>query len=292
MHCKIKAQNIALTLPAFQKNILHLVTRQGEKDMVTAQWQYLLNDTALSDMQAAQVILWRQGWCAFGYNPDGKILIIEYRSGEKDIDDIALENAILSLPLLAGPQQVKCVWIAESRNILIPENLFTERDAAAWLNRLHFIEQYETALHEKIKLADTVLTYPLSMHRQHLLKQYFPEALIKPLIAMPATNSQGNKAQVTIINGLALLCITSGDKLLLHQWYPYATAEDIVYRIALVQDKYQLPQNDMNITLTGIGADLAQLSSQMETYYSNINAIPDNEAAGIEFLTNLALCAS
>src|SRR5690606_9215367 len=114
------------------------------KDFATREWQYSADESALSHMVSIQIILWRTGMCIFGHTGDAVANIANSYSFSQPLSLIQLENLLLGLPIFAGPQHVRKIWLIEPRNMSFPAELKEQQAVTDWLRQLYFIEADET----------------------------------------------------------------------------------------------------------------------------------------------------
>jgi len=258
------------------------------KDFVTQEWQYSTDAAALSHLASVQIILWRKGMCIFGHTSDAEVNIAYSYSFSQPLTLIQLENLLLSLPILAGPQPVRTIWLIEPRSLSFPAEINKEEEVASWLRQLHFVETDETVHIDMLESVGIGIAYPVKTEIKNMLGQYFEEAKIRLLTTTPFFEKQAQNAPVAqlILAGNSYISgMMHEGKLLLLQTGTYETPEDLVYHLTTVVQKQNLPGHQLKIVIQGIGADLAGLSRSMQDYYPKTPLIADNDKAYCNFLT-------
>jgi len=260
------------------------------KDFATREWQYSTDASALSNMASIQIILWRTGMCVFGHTSDAMVNIAYSYSFSQPLNLIQLENLLLSLPILAGPQPVRNIWLIEPRSLSFPAEINDQQAVASWLRQMHFIETDETVHIEALESIHAGIAYPLKTEIKNMLRQYFEEAAIRLLTAAPFFDMNQQSAPVAqlILAGKSYVSgMIHEGKMLRLQTGTYETLEDLVYHLAMVTQEHNLPGHQLKVTLQGIDTDLAGLSRSMQDYYPKTMLITDNDKAYANFLTQL-----
>lgn len=261
------------------------------KDFATREWQYSTDASALSNMASIQIILWRTGMCIFGHTSDAVVNIAYSYSFHKPLSLIQLENLLLSLPILAGPQPVRNIWLIEPRNLSFPAEINDSQAATDWLRQLHFVEADETVHIDVLESIRAGIAYPVKTEIKNMLGQYFEEAVIRLLTAAPFfdRNKQSTPIAQLILAGKSYVSgVMHEGKMLRLQTGIYETLEDLAYHLAAVATAHNLPGHQMKVALQGIDADLAGLSRGMQDYYPKTVLIMDNDKAYANFLTRLS----
>ncbi len=260
------------------------------KDFATREWQFSAGDDALSNMASIQIVLWQRGMCVCGHTPDAKVNIANSYSFNRPVSLIQLENHILNLPVLAGPQPVQNIWLVEPRHVSFPIAIYDENAAADWLRKMHFIEADEAVHTDRLESIQSAIAYPLKVEIKNMLHQYFKEADFRLLTAEPFFGTESLEtpvAQLILTGNSYVLGMMYAGKMLLLQTRRYETVEDLAYPIALVSEKNQVPAKEWRIVLQGVDADLVGLSQQLQAYYPGTEQVPDNDTAYLSFLNRL-----
>lgn len=214
-----------------------------------------MHDDPLTNIETLHLVIWDKGLCVAGYDPKGQVLTTKvYRFSTWDI--AAIESVFINEPLVAGPQPVTHIWIAEERNLVIPQHLYTQEAGEEWLRKFQFIENGEsiraTAIHQQL---DATVVYPLLDKLQMLLQKYFSEGKTDTLSGMILCQELApgqNTADLIFLDKKAVLTIGSKGKLATHQVVETGDIENLLYTIAAVCHEYHIPQEELKVSLSGL----------------------------------------
>jgi hypothetical protein len=197
-------------------------------------------------------------------------------------------------PLFAGPQPISRIWLAEARNILVPQSLYEENEAGEWLGKFHFLEADEQLMHISLQPhQDIQMVFPIKNALNALFEQYLPEASINVLsrVAMQHTEVKGPFLEIINLPKMILLSLREGQRFLLHQVYAYEHTENVVYRIAVILEEKGLAQDQVGVSLTGIAPFWNNLNTELPLYLRAISPLEDTTAISLTFLNKLFSCA-
>jgi hypothetical protein len=262
-------------------------------DNVSPQWAYNTEGDALSEIINVQLLLWSQGLCISGHDAQGNTLIAKAFAYESRMADHVLNTVFMNEPLLAGPQPIHKIWIATDRNIIIPQHLYQQPLAEAWLPKVHFVETDEIILHQLLTTPNATAVYPLKQNLQTAFEQFFPEANIHLFIHLNkdcGTNAKDFNAHLVLLGSTAILSIEHQGKLLAQQQFNYSSINDLAYQIGLAAQHHNVAQNEVGVFVSGILTDLTQASNELQTYFAHTQLCDESEP--LTFLTRLSQCVS
>lgn len=196
-------------------------------------------------------------------------------------------------PLVAGPQPVTHIWIAESRHMLIPQHLFNEDAAALWLEKFHFIVPNESIQFTTVKQAAISIAYPVSNDLIALLKKNFPEGKIESLSGMLIQQSaptDGNTADIVFMNETVALTIHQKGKLISHQIITVEDIHNLIYKIASICQDYNIKQEDLKVSISGFCITEAT-SNELKAFYPKMTIPGSEQFSSFTLLSKLITCA-
>jgi hypothetical protein len=208
------------------------------------------DEQLLSQIAHVTCLLMQRGLWIAGYNDNKELLTIHFNShsNNKPVWEIDFfEHLFGNEPLLAAKDKVKAVFICSGRDMVVPNELYNNAEATAWLKKVHFVEN-----------TDEVIVTPLQNEKaQHLMavpntipaliKINFRNAAILPFPMHHFSNSGGGdlKVHCAILPAQAYVTVHNNNQLLWYQLFDYTVSDDIAYNI-----KHFLREN--NIESEGI----------------------------------------
>ena len=262
-------------------------------DTVSPQWTYKSDVEALTGMSSVQLLVWPQGVCVSGHDEDGTTMIAKAFAFQQQTGPEMMNAIFLNEPLLAGPQPIGKVWIAEPRTLLVPYTLYNEAIAAEWLSAAHYIEKDELVLVNEPVPGELYAVFPLKQNLYTALQQFFPEGKIgtfsnRRINCVQKANTSFI-ADIILLGNMAMFSFEEDGKLLSQYFTAYETTEDIVYRVAEVSRLNNHSVNDTSVIISGVLTDLNNISTELSAYYPNTELC--DQATTLNFLTKLSLCA-
>ncbi len=252
-----------------------------------------MHNDPLTNIDSLHLVVWNAGLSIAGYNAEGEVLTTKiYPLNRIDIPQI--ESIFINEPLVAGPQPVTKVWVADERHMIVPGPLFEAKAASEWLETFFFLEAGSSV--ESTSLPQSLnahFIYPLSEQLLSLLRKYFGENKVYPLskaLLSQEVSAEGNYIDITLLGpSLILSCYQNGN-LLNHQVTDTIASTDLVYKIASVAADYKLPLDSLKIALSGF-AVTEELSQELKTFFPKI-VIPGSEQfSSFTLLRKLIICA-
>ncbi len=258
-------------------------------------WNYNTHDDPLTNIHTLHLILWNKGLCIAGYDIERTVLSIKVFAFEKTWDTEQIETIFINEPLVAGPQPVTHIWIADERNFLIPDALFDQETAAEWLQQFHFVEAAESILYSIIQKPEPAqAAFPVNNKLGAIFNKYFQEAEINAITApalQPAvTTDRKYYADIICLSKTLILTIFHESNLVNHQVTTFDSAEDIVFKIGAATAATAPAAGDIAIHLSGYTPGITDIGVELHRYFPQA-LIPGSEAdASFLFLNRLLSC--
>jgi len=257
-------------------------------------WKFQAEADPIVEVTSFQLLLWPEGVTIVGYSGEGHAIDVRTFLFLKRWDIDFLEYLINNDAAFAGPQPIRKIWLADERNLLIPANLAGDDHSESWFRKFHFLEAEEQLTHLNMSPhLEADLTFPIHDKLRELLEKYLPEARINALSYYALAELDPSTAPVLRILSLpkfVFFTLQQNGKFLLHQLYPYEQADNIVYKIALLLQEKDIPQDHIGISLQGIAPFWHNLHTELPAFFPEMNAIPDTTATSLTFLNNLYQC--
>ncbi|RYZ18709.1 MAG: DUF3822 family protein [Sphingobacteriales bacterium] len=185
--------------------------------------------------------------------------------------------------------------MAEDRNIIIPQHLYTPEAAEDWLRRFHFIEPGESVYATPVRQqVHATVAYPLSDKLHILLQKYFVEGRIDAISGMILCqeNTAGqDTADITFLDKKVVLTLRNNGKLLNHQITETGTIENLVYKIALICEAAGIRQDELKVSISGLCLT-EDNTAELKAYFPKMNVPGSEQFSSFTLLSKLISCAS
>jgi hypothetical protein len=253
-----------------------------------------MHDDPLTNIETVHLIIWDKGLCVAGYDLQGNVLTVKVYSFSY-WNVAAIESIFVNEPLVAGPQPVTHIWIAEERNLIIPQHLYTLEAAVQWLHQFHFIEAGETiqatAVHQQLQVT---IVYPLQDKLHALLHKYFAEGKIDAISGMVLCQEPlvgQDTADITFLGKKVVLTIRCKGKLVNHQISEVTDINNLVYKIASICQEYDIKQDRLTVSLSGLCTTIETVA-ELKSFFPEM-VVPDSEqSSSFILLSKLISCVS
>jgi hypothetical protein len=286
----LRPHNFCDILPKLPKGNMSLIREERLQPVQ----HFNMHDDPLTNIETLHLLIWDQGLCIAGYGLDGDILTTKVYTFAKD-DVHAIESVFMNEPLVAGPQPVTHVWIAESRSILIPQHLFSEDAAKIWIEKFHFIAPNESIKTTTVKQPNAIsIAYPVSNDLITSLKINFPEAKIESFSGMVLQQSvlaDSNTVDIAFMNETAALTVYQKGKLISHQITSVEDVNNLIYKIASICQDYKIGQEDLKVSISGFCVS-EQTCNELKAFYPKMTIPGSEQFSSFTLLSKLITCAS
>lgn len=222
--------------------------------------QYLAykGDDLLSQVQRVICVITPNAFVSAGFHPSGEVLVVDSSLLDASRWNASfIEYELLNDPLLAAPEQIRSIYVASVKNIIIPDELYSSEDIARqWLKALFHCEADEqTEVHHlERNETHTCFSYPESI--RDIFGKYTSGLSILPLNLTHFSNNGGAESllQCTVTDGYAIGTLHHKNTLHWHQTFEYQNAEDIAYKLASACRHFgiDLQSCSLNINATSI----------------------------------------
>jgi hypothetical protein len=253
-----------------------------------------MHDDPLTNIETLHIVLWDKGLCIAGYDQGGNVLTAKvYAYAHWDI--AAIESVFINEPLVAGPQPVTHIWLADERTMIIPKHLYEQQAAGAWLRRFHFIEPGEQVrATEAGQGLAAVISYPVAEKLFLLTQKYFTEGKVEALSGIiPGQDTVHGKdsADLIFLGETVLLTVYKQGNLQLHQVTAAAPVNNLVYKIGSICRELGIPQEELQATVSGLCV-AEELLTELKCFFPKA-VIPGSEQfSSFTLLSKLISCAS
>jgi hypothetical protein len=256
--------------------------------------QFNMHDDPLTNIETIHLIIWTKGLCIAGFDANGELLTAKVYAHD-DKGEQTIESVFINEPLVAGPQPVTHIWIADDRNILVPHKLFDANEAASWLKQFYFVEADENVrcsqLNGNIKAG---IAFTSKGQTDELLDKYFKEsrvgAVSETIISSQELKSATDAADITVLGDTIILSIFQGNQLLLHEVSQGKNIDDVVYTIASACLEYGIVQHKLRVSLSGLCID-ADMIRSLSAYFPHMSVPGSEQYLSFTFLRKLIACA-
>jgi len=265
-------------------------------DEIEPVWRYESEENAITEIISLHLIIWQKGLSICGFSGEGLPLEIKTFLFRKDWDTETIEQIFINDPLFAGPEPFTHVWLAEQRNILIPDHFYDVDYSGEWIRKFHFLENDEIIFTGSMTpFLEARIIFPVREKLKALLTQYMEEAKINALSQVALSEAKPENASlIELINlpKVILLSLQHNGKFNLHQVSAYDNTEDIIYNIALILQEKDLNQDEVNIEFSGIAPFWNNILEEIPAYFNQMEIPADTTAVTLNFFKKLYICVS
>lgn len=242
-----------------------------DKHIVRRQYLAHNGEDLLSQVQKIICLVTPHVFVSAGYHPSGEVLMVKSsRFNEQAWDPKFIEHEFINDPMFAAPDMVKAVFVASSKNMLVPDELFVDiNEASLWLNKLYHCEQGETIHIEHFSTNQIHCCYAFHAPIIDVLSQYLGEMCIKPLTMVHFKDKVADALQCTIADTYAKATLHFNNKLLWHQTFEYETAEDILYQLSAACQLHQIDIQDFLLSFTTTSIEEQPILKKLKKYFPN-----------------------
>jgi len=256
--------------------------------------------------QVARIIgiILPRGFLAAGFSDRGDLLMIRYSDYKKDLPEWVpdfFDHRFAEEPLLMRPDQVMALYILPDKFLLVPDQMYDEASASAWIRKIFFIEESEYLEYYNIQEEKARYVYAWPAALKGLVNRYFAHARLLPLPTYQFTQvyKSVTSLQCCVTEDHVSATFHLDRKLQWHQIFPYGNAEEIVYRLKQACEAHGVVSDDIDIFYTLTHSGLNGLIDKISQYLPNIRPTeagvmitnPD-WAATISLFQRLYTCAS
>ncbi len=260
-------------------------------------WNYNTHTDPLTNIHTLHLVLWNKGLCIAGYDIECTVLAVKVFSFAKAWDTDQVEAIFVNEPMVAGPQPVTHIWIADERNFLIPDALFNQETAPGWMQQFHFVETSESVLYSAVASpVPAQVAFPVGNKLGAMFNKYFQEAVVNaitaPALLAPAGKGQAYLADVICLAGTTILSMYRKGQLVNHQVSTFDSVEDMVYKIGAATAGTVPKAEEIAVHLSGYAPAITEIGETLKAYFPHAQ-VPGTEAeASFLFLNRLLSCVS
>jgi len=220
-------------------------------------------------------ILMPRGIWVAGFSSTKEVLTLHHTSynANKPIWELDFfEHVIVQEPLFTAREKIKGVFIANDKNIVIPDELYSEEHAENWMRHIHFIETKDVITHYPLPVenAQYLLAVPLGI--TELIKINFKKAEVLPLpvYQFKRANKQSLYLQCCITNEQVYATLHNYSQLLWHKVFDYTCAEDIAYAIKLLCVENNISPSDISMNCDAVSAAEYNVINELSQYFPGL----------------------
>ncbi len=184
------------------------------------------------------------------------------------------EQLFANEPLLAVKEKVKGVFVNSHKNLIVPDELYSDEDAIEWLQRIYYIEQKEIMATYELDNDKATYLHTVPLNISELVKINFKKAAVMPFSSYHFSDRQ--------VQSLHMQCCITGEQvtatlhnysqLLWHKVFDYGCAEDIAYSIKLLCKENYIDPAKLNITCNALAGSEYEVINELTQYFPAIKA--------------------
>lgn len=260
-------------------------------------------DTLYDQVDRIICVLFPRGMIAAGFSDRGDMLMIRYSDYKKELPTWIIdfyEHRFINEDLLGMPHKVHTVYIASEKNLIIPETIYQESEAAYWLSKIHYVEVNDLVSEYYLKENKAHYIYAWPSGVQNLINRYFPNAVSLPFASYQFYKPYQSQCflQCCITMEQVYATLYNEDALTWHQVFNYQNAEDIAYHIKLLCKEHGIDSDKMGFQCTITSRSLTFVLQQVNQFFpkmkdgsGNVGANDKSWTGTIYLLQQLYACA-
>jgi hypothetical protein len=222
-------------------------------------------------------ILVQRGMVAVGFSISKELLTIHYTgySANKPVWDLDFFEYLLAQePLLGVREKVKGIFICSDKNLIVPDALYEEKEAKAWLKQIYFIEARESIDSYILEEDKARYLHATPVNITELLKINFKKVPILPLAMYHFRNTrqQSLYLQCCLTNEQVCATLHNYSQLLWHKVFDYTCAEDIAYEIKHLCMENNISPSKISIMCNTISASEYEVINDLSQYFPGIKS--------------------
>jgi len=235
-------------------------------------------DEMLSSRVALVIsVLLPRGLMIAGFSITKELLTIHYAgySNTKPVWVLDFfEQLFATEPLLTVREKVKGIFVSSHKNLIVPDELYTEVAATDWLHKLHYVEQQEVVTAYTLENDKATYLHAVPTNINELIKINFRKAVVLPLsdYHFAVRQVQSLHMQCCFSNEQLTATLHNYSQLLWHQIIDYSTAEDIAYALKLLCKENYIDPAKLNITCNCVSGAEYNVVNELTQYFPNLKA--------------------
>lgn len=262
--------------------------------MIQTAWNYQ-NESDLP-IHDYHLLVWEKGLSVIGYSTDGVVAecktyifteLWSFEEGKAVLHDAGI---------LSHTQKVSHIWMTAPKHLIIPESLYEKGYANQWIRRFHFLEAEESLFSISLKPAlDAFVIFPIPERWQLLLKDHFKNARFNSLSQYTLhekkkSDSTGLQLHLVNLPHLMTLSLMENDRFLSHHVFEYETAEQMIYKIALLLQEKEIAQEQIQLSIEGIAPFWNNLLEVLAQHFPLEKEEMDSKTLTLNFIKTLYQC--
>src|SRR5690606_24353440 len=220
-------------------------------------------------------ILIPRGLVVAGFSDRGDLLTIKYSDYKKALPAWILdffEHQFINEPMLASPHKVMAAFVASDKSMLVPEVLYEETTAEAWMRKLQFVEGNEVISTHHLREDKAYYLYAWPAAIKSLIGRYFTNARIFPFSTYQFYKpfKSDCSLQCCITPEQVYATLYKNRSLHWHQIFEYQNAEDIAYHIRLLCNQHDITDEELLLQCTMTNRGLMNIVTELTQYFPEL----------------------
>lgn len=183
--------------------------------------------------------------------------------------------------------------LPQTRAVLVPRRLFKPAELHTYVSSLVEVSEKDGLYADELPGADINVCYKVPLDLADHLRKQFPTArmfaqatpFIKGALQLAHPSQVGSLVCAGFAGQDMQLCLLRQGQLLFYNTFPYQAAQDVLYYIMLLYDRFQLDTAEVPLYLTGaISAD-SDIYSKLYSYVGTLTfaGLPAHLSLGKKF---------
>lgn len=235
------------------------------------------DSTLLSSVASVICVLVPRGLLLAGFDEAGEVLALHF-SGYGDHRPIwqldFFEHLFSTEPLLAVKSKVKGVFLSSHKTMVVPQELYTEQEAKAWLNKVFQQEPIERFGMAEVAKDKVVIAHMVPTHISELARINFKNVKELPLMASNFAGKDAQSLQLCccFTGNDAILTLHNYSQLLWHTVTPYSSAADIAYLVMHHCKLNYIDHNKLSVVCNTMQGTEFEMLNELSRYFPGLRS--------------------
>ncbi len=233
------------------------------------------NETLVTQVASVVCVLVQRGLFIAGFSITNELLTMQYSGYNRNRPVWELdffEHIFSNENILAEKGRVKGVFINSDKNLIVPEELYSETDAKNWLGQIHFVEKSDMITSYPVADENATFLHAAPVNICELVKIHFRQAQVLPLAIyqLRSPNKRPQSMQLCLSNEQVCVSVHRNGQLQWHKVFSYSSAEDIAYSLNLFCKENNIDAASLYVTCGALSAAEYDRINELTQYFPGI----------------------
>jgi Protein of unknown function (DUF3822) len=235
------------------------------------------DDSIPSRVAMVVCVLVQRGMLVAGFSINKELLTLHYTGYNKNkpVWELSFfEHMFAQEPLLAVREKVKGVFISGSKNLVVPDALYDEKEAKSWLAHIYYVEQKDVTDAYRLEEDKAWYVQAIPMAISELVRIHFKKAIVQPLAGYHFNSAAKQSLYLQCFVTAEQVCATlhNYSQLLWHRVFDYTCAEDIAFEIRQLCMENNISPSKVSLRCNAVSATEYNVINELSQYFPGLRA--------------------